>query len=611
MRKNSLYKSESQIYRILYQQVDNLLVIDCIKMTMPVWIPIADVQDYCDCEEEELLQIHNMVLEELDEIEADRKQVMYQRYTMIAGVLPFVSDSQQRSAFIDRVAAEYGISKQSLRSYLCRYLVFQNIQALLPKKKEKTRAITQDEKNMRWALNKHFYNYKKNTLKTAYTLMLKEKYCDVSGKLPEQYPSFHQFRYFYRKTKKLQNYYISRNGLTDYQRNNRPCVGDGVQEYAKAVGTGMVDSTICDIYLINESGQLVGRPILTACVDAYSGLCCGYSLGWEGGVYSLRNMVLNVITDKVEHCRKHGITITESVWPSNLMPGKIVSDKGAEYAGSTFEQIAELGVTLVNLPPFRPELKGTVEKFFDVIQSEYKKYLKGKGVIEDDWQERGAPDYRKTASLTIDDFEKVIIRCIIYYNTQHVIENFPFTEQMLEAGIKPYAHFIWNWGLQLAGTNLIPVSTEQLILTLLPRTTGRFSRFGLLVNRMRYRNTGYTERYLKGGEVTVAYDMDSVSFVWLLEKGVFTRFELVESRFDGKGLTEVELMQEKQKELIRKEQHDSLQAEIELAAHIQAIAGNTRNNNDVDIKTVRSNRKKEQMKRHTQHVKEAGLDGTK
>lgn len=611
MRKNSLYKLDSKIYRVLQKQEENLLVIDCIKMTMPIWVSDADLQEYCVCDEEELLHVHNVIIEDFIEIESDRKQVMYQRYTMIAGVLPFASDSRQRYSSLDRVAAEYGISKQSLRSYLCRYLVFQNIQALLPKKKEVARELTPVEKNMRWALNKYFYNYKKDTLKTAYTLMLKEKYCDANGKLSEQYPSFYQFRYFYRKTKKLQNYYISRNGLTDYQRNNRPCIGDGVQKYANAVGTGMVDSTICDIFLINESGQLVGRPILTACVDAYSGLCCGYSLGWEGGVYSLRDMVLNVIADKVEHCKKHGITISESVWPSYMMPGKIVSDQGAEYVGSTFSQIAELGVTLVNLPPYRPELKGPVEKFFDSIQSEYKKYLKGKGVIEADWQERGAPDYRKTATLNIEDFEKVILRCIIHYNSQHVIENYPFTEQMLEAGVKPYAHSIWNWGLQLAGTNLISVSAEQLILTLLPRTTGKFSRFGLIVNKMRYRNIGYTERYLKGGEVTVVYDTDSTSYVWLLEKGTFTRFELVEARFDGKGLAEVELMQEKQKKIVKKEQHDRLQADIELAAHIQTIAGNTRNNNDVDIKSVCSNRKKEQTKRRTKHVKEAGLHGTK
>ena len=64
------------------------------------------------------------------------------------------------------------------------------------------------------------------------------------------------------------------------------------------VGIGMFDATICDIYLINDGGNLVGRPILTACIDGYSSLCCGYSLSWEGGVYSLRGLLLNIITNK-------------------------------------------------------------------------------------------------------------------------------------------------------------------------------------------------------------------------------------------------------------------------------------------------------------------------
>lgn len=57
----------------------------------------------------------------------------------------------------------------------------------------------------------------------------------------------------------------------------------------------------------------MGRPILTACIDAQSGLYCGYSLSWEGGVYSLRNLMSNVITDKVEHCRAFDIGIDRRV----------------------------------------------------------------------------------------------------------------------------------------------------------------------------------------------------------------------------------------------------------------------------------------------------------
>lgn len=109
---------------------------------------------------------------------------------------------------------------------------------------------------MRWALNKYYYTTKKHSISDVYTMMLKEKYCDETGHLKEDHPSIHQFRYYFQKTKKLQNLYISRGGLKDYQKNHRPLLGDGVQEFAPNVGFGMLDSTICDIYLVNDAGKL-------------------------------------------------------------------------------------------------------------------------------------------------------------------------------------------------------------------------------------------------------------------------------------------------------------------------------------------------------------------
>ena len=124
----------------------------------------------------------------------------------------------------------------------------------------------------------------------------------------------------------------------------------------------MLDATVCDIYLINDTGSLVGRPILTACVDTYSGLCCGYSLSWEGGVYSLRGLMLNIIADKVSWCNRFGISIHREDWDCNTLPATFITDMGSEYTSENFEQIAELGVTVVNLPSYRPELKGLIEK---------------------------------------------------------------------------------------------------------------------------------------------------------------------------------------------------------------------------------------------------------
>lgn len=187
--------------------------------------------------------------------------------------------------------------------------------------------------------------------------MLAEKYCDEQGHLLEVFPSYYQFRYFYRKSKNIQNFYITREGKTEYQRNHRPLLGDGIQEYAKCVGTGMLDSTVCDIYLVNEEGNVAGRPVLTACVDAYSGLCNGYTLTLEGGVYSLRALMTNIISDKVIFCEEHGIRIERDMWDSSLLPGNIVTDMGSEYKSQNFEQLTELGLTITNLPPYRPELK--------------------------------------------------------------------------------------------------------------------------------------------------------------------------------------------------------------------------------------------------------------
>lgn len=605
MEKNKILgkQDNTKIVRILEVKESSFLVIDCIKRTMPQWKDKEQFKDWKSLAEQELWEITNIYPSKTDTALSTTSKYIQEHYSLIAGILPFVGDEKERSRMIRSIAELKNYSKQTIRNTLCLYLVYQDISVLAPKEK-KEKELSRDEKIMRWSLNKFFYTKNQNTLTTAYTMMLKEKYTDAEGTLLP-HPSIHQFRYFYKKTKKQQNFYISREGVKKYQRNRRPLLGEGVQEFASSIGMAMLDSTICDIYLVNERGELIGRPVLTACIDAYSSICCGYSLGWEGGIYSLRGLMLNVITDKVEYCRKYGIDITEKDWNCKELPGTLVTDKGAEYASENFEQLTDLGVSIINLPAYRPELKGSVEKFFDVIQSIYKPYVKGKGVIEPDFQERGSHDYRKDACLTLEQFEKILLYCIIYYNTSRIIENFPFTKEMLEKKINPYASEIWNYGKKEVGANLLTVSKEELIMCLMPRTTGRFSRFGLRVNKLRYRHDNYTEKYLTGGEVTVAYNPDDVSNVWVIEKsGRYVKFELIESRFDGENLETVQEIQTKTKERIQTGSEESLQAQVQLARNIENVVNMAMPQKSLRLKDIRNNRKKEQNRIHKDYVKE-------
>lgn len=614
MKKNDLLKNGSRIFRVLEIQENKIFVIDCVNRTMPQWKDMDFLVGYSQITEQNLQSDTNICFPEVDSLNLQNKKFMYEHYTLIAGVLPFVSDDNQRNNVISKIALDSGVTKKTIRKYLCLYLTYQNIAVLvplsllLPNEKNVSKELSQDEKNFRWALNRFYYNKNKNSLNTAYTLMLKEKYCNDCGVLLSEYPTFNQFRYFYRKTRKLQTYYISRDGLKHYQRNDRPLLGEGVQEFASNVGICMLDSTVCDIYLVNDSGELVGRPLLVAAVDGYSGLCCGYSLLWEGGVYSLRGLMLNIIDDKQKHCIKWGIQIDKKQWDcSGYLPAIFVCDKGSEYESENFSQITELGCTIINLPSYRPELKSSVERFFQSVQDLFKPYLKGKGVIEPDYQERGSHDYRKDACLTLQQFEKIIVRCIVFYNSKRIIEDYPYTEDMIQAQVKPYASEIWEWGKLQAGANLISVSKEQLVLTLLPRTTGRFSRFGLIVNNMRYKNKSYTEKYLSGGNATVSYNPEDASVVWLIDQGSYVPFMLIESRYKEKSLSEIETLKSEQKKIVNATVSENIQAKIDLANCIGTIVATAAGSGNTSIKGIRNNRQKEQARTHVDYMEKVGV----
>lgn len=608
MNKNELYYYNNSLIRILEITDTSYFVIDCVKCNMPYFIKIEEFKDYNLCENNiftalNILSNNNDDINEIKitDFSKENQNIAHKRFSMIFPILPYIMNKSDRGRLIHLMADSNNVSTQTIKQYLCKYLAYQDITILIAKPKIKEKILSVDEKNIRWALNKYFYTTKKNSLNTTYIYLLKEKYCNEDGQLKENYPTFNQFRYFYRKHKKLQNYYISRNGLKDYQKNKRPLLGDNIQEFAKNIGVGMLDATICDIYLVNDEGNIIGRPILTACIDAYSSLCMGYSLTWEGGIYSLKNLMQNIITNKVDLCKNFNIDITKDIWDCDKLPGIFVTDKGSEYISENFEQISELGVTIINLPSYRPELKGAVEKFFDLIQNSYKPYLKGKGIIEVDFRERGAHDYRLDAKLTMLDFEKIILECIIYYNTKRILKNFPYTKEMLERQIQPFANQIWNYSLNTMGCNLINVSSEQVRLTLLPRIKGKFTRYGLIVNKLRYKNISYTEKYLKGEDVIVSYNPQDLSTVWIIEDCDFVPFTLIENQYENMNLDDVEQLRKKKQELIASVEEQNIQGKINLAKSIENIA-NKNINIDVNLKAIRKNRKKEQNITHNQNL---------
>ena len=181
-----------------------------------------------------------------------------------------------------------------------------------------------------------------------------------------------------------------------------------------------MDATQADIYLVSrhDRSKVIGRPYIYLAVDTATQLITGIYVGLECDESAVMLCLANAAQNKVEYCREYGIEIDSSQWPSRGLPHEIITDKGSEFFGSRMQELCQkYGVEIQSLPPFRPDGKGLVEKSFDLIQQRYKPLLRGKGVIEPDAQERWSVDYRSQSVLTLDEFTKIVIHCVLYINS--------------------------------------------------------------------------------------------------------------------------------------------------------------------------------------------------
>ena len=116
MRKGMLLKgkigAEERIYRVLDLK-EKVLVLDCVKKTMPVWKTYEELSDCVEKEEESMAEAIDII----DAMEGESRKTAYQRYNMISGILPFLSEENMRTEAIKRASERYGISKQTVRNY--------------------------------------------------------------------------------------------------------------------------------------------------------------------------------------------------------------------------------------------------------------------------------------------------------------------------------------------------------------------------------------------------------------------------------------------------------------------------------------------------------------
>lgn len=394
------------------------------------------------------------------------------------------------------------------------------------------------EKYFERGIKQHYETEAKNSLQFAYQKVLEDSFhigyepILVSGKSVQvpilkdakYLPTFEQFRYWYeqiyrdpiRQTKK-------RFGENTYNLKHRELVGNSTNTAFGPGSVYQIDATIADVYLVSSFNRnlIIGRPVVYFVIDVFSRMIVGFAVTLEGPSWLGAMLALdNAMSDKVAFCAEYGIEINRGEWDCSFVPKAIVGDRGEMESYHASNLVNGLNIMIINLPPFRPDLKSIVERQFRTLNDECVDFIPGK-VIKNPG--RGGKNYRLDAKLTLHDFRRVMISHVLNYNQNHYLSTYRKDEYQIAQNVEKFPIDLWNWGIQNRSGHLHSFPRDFIRLNLLPRKEVSVTPQGIHLERELYY---VCDPIIKSGllmrkkgrrtpKVTVAFDPRFTDYVYL------------------------------------------------------------------------------------------------
>lgn len=401
----------------------------------------------------------------------------------------------------------------------------------------------------------------------------------------DQLPSFLQFRYIHEKYDDLTRLLTSREGDRRFALLHRAILGESTH---MSWGPGSLyqgDATSGDIHLVSsrDRSRLIGRPIIYVIIDVFTRLIVGFSVSLEGPSWVGMMLALyNATVDKVAYCKEYGIDITDDMWPSNRLPEALLGDRG-ELEGYNATNLADyLNIDIAITPPYRCDWKGIIEQNFRLVSNEVIHWKPGATYTK---RERGDKDYRLEACLTLPEFRKLMIHCILKHNNHHRMGWYDMDEFMITDHVEPYPIDLWHWGMTHRSGHLRVKSPEVIQLNLLPDGTASVTQYGIRFKGVNYtceraiKEQWFVKARQKRWEVPIVYDPRQLDIIYLtLDRQSKPEIcELVEkekAKYQGRDWFEILDYYELQKQAEEASRTRHYQAEAEFDAEVDSIVQN-------------------------------------
>lgn len=385
-------------------------------------------------------------------------------------------------------------------------------------------------------------------------------YTDGNGKrfvLGEgEKPTQKQFEYYLRKNFSREVRIRGRHGDKEFERNHRPVLGT-IAEACRGVGhIYEIDATIADQSLVSKwnRADLIGRPVVYYIVDRKSTLIVGYYVGLENASWSAAlQAIFSIVDDKAALCKRLNLPYDPEDWPAHGILGlELYLDRGEGIGRESTKLCSGTQTTVTNLPSLRPDWKPLVEGSFAWMHRAICVQVPGYNAASVAGMRR-TKDHGLDATLTLDEFEAIVVHNIIMRNRQ-IRAGHQMTTAQISARVEPSPINIWNHDVVANAGYLSRYSADALRLKLLPGATATVDDHGIFVNGCFYRPESVDRRswFVEGVRrvmpVEVTFDMRRVDKIYVHDEkepgGFFIAALTTRSdRYAGLSVDEVAYLQ--------------------------------------------------------------------
>ncbi|RZT06197.1 Mu transposase, C-terminal [Duganella sp. CF402] len=267
-----------------------------------------------------------------------------------------------------------------------------------------------------------------------------------------------------------------------------------------------LDAVRAEVQLVSRAdrNQAIGRPVVYVATDCFSRMVCGVYVGigevqWPQAMLALANCG----ADKQRYAQQYGRRIDAGQWPCRHLPETLFANAALMrgWNGDTLLNNFNLRSAAVDDGP--GDWRAVLEKRFRLLTPQ---------------QEGGS--CRLDGVLDLQQFTRIVIDCILYFNSRH---------QLAHAGATPRQ--LWDWGGEHLGGGLKTYPEHLVRCSLMPVAQAQVTSDGIMLFDSLYTcaramSERWFERARQRGawSVKLAYDPADLDTVYLLDAAAPLQF---------------------------------------------------------------------------------------